>query len=305
MFYPKVFIIILHWNGWPDTLDCLGSLKKIDYPNYEVVIVDNGSTDDSLEHLKDFSVNRNQENLGFAGGNNVGIKHALEKGADYVLLLNNDTILHPKFLKELVKVGENNKKIGILGPTIYFHNKPRIWFAGGKINKILTKGTHLGYAQWGKSDFPHLDGGSWTSNIYREVDYITGCCFLIKGEVIEKIGLMNEDYFLYYEDADWCLRARNKGFKCVLVPKAKIWHKCSRSAQEGSSSYIYYHSRNGLMLAQRNGSFFIRLAAYLQSFWILSKQVIKLAMPSKRVWAKAVIRGIGDFYIGKVGKISN
>ncbi len=290
---PKVFIIILNWNGWRDTVECVESLKKIDYPNYKIVIVDNGSREKpALSEVEGLKVIYNKENLGFAGGNNVGIKYALEQGADYVLLLNNDTIVDKGFLKELVKVAETKSQIGILGPKIYFHDEPnRLWFAGGKINKILTKGTHINYGRIDKRN-----GNP------RIVDYITGCAIFVKREVIKKIGPMNEDYFLYYEDADWCLRARNKGFKCVLAPKAKIWHKCSRSAQEGSPSYIYYHSRNGLMLARYNGSLFIRLAAYLQSFWILGKQIIKLAIPSKRIWARAVTRGIWDFYRGRVGK---
>jgi len=298
---PKVFIIILNWNGWRDTIECIESLKKLNYPNYEVVIVDNGSTDESPQILPQkfpkIKLIETGKNLGFAGGNNVGIKYALEKSADYILLLNNDALVDSGFLKESVRVGESDQKIGILGPKIYFYdtetNKKtnKIWFAGGKINKILTKGTHINYGQIDKYD-----------GRLRTVDYITGCAILVKREVIKKIGPMNEDYFLYYEDADWCLRARKRGFKCVLVPKAKIWHKCSRSAQEGSPSYIYYHSRNGLMLARYNGSLFIRLAAYLQSLWILAKQIIKLAIPSKRIWARAVIRGIMDFYRGRVGK---
>lgn len=294
---PRVFIIILNWNGWRDTIECMESLKKLDYPNYEIVIVDNGSTDESPQILPQkfpkIKLIETGKNLGFAGGNNVGIKYALEQGANYVMLLNNDTIVDKNFLKELIKVAETKSQIGILGPKIYFHDEPnRLWFGGGKINKILTRGTHINYGK--------IDKNGKNPKI---VDYITGCCLLAKREVIEKTGLMNGDYFLYYEDADWCLGARKKGFKCVLVPKAKIWHKCSRSAQEGSPSYIYYHSRNGLMLARYNGSFFIHLAAYLQSFWILAKQIIKLAIPSKRVWAKAVIRGIWDFYRSKVGQL--
>lgn len=298
---PKVFIIILNWNGWRDTTDCVESLKKIDYSNYEVVIVDNGSTDESPQILPqkfpEIKFIETGKNLGFAGGNNVGIKYVLEHDADYVLLLNNDTLVDQDFLKELVRVGESDQKIEILGPKIYFYdtetNKKtnKIWFAGGKINKILTKGTHINYGKIDKND-----------EIPKTIDYITGCAMLIKRKVIEKIGLMNEDYFLYYEDADWCLRARKAKFKCVLVPKAKIWHKCSKSAIEGSPPYIYYHSRNGLMLAKYNGSLFVQMGAYLQSLWILAKQIIKLAIPSKRIWARAVIRGIIDFYRGKIGK---
>ena len=300
---PKVFIIILNWNGCSDTIECIKSLKEIDYLNYEIIVVDNGSKEKlALNETEGLKIIYNKENLGFAGGNNVGVKYALEQNADYILLLNNDTLTDQVFLKEMVRVGESEQEIGILGPKIYFYdtetNKKtnKIWFAGGKINKIFTRGIHIGHNQ--------EDKGQYDKNNYYQVDYITGCCLLIKRKVIEKIGLINKDYFLYYEDADWCLRARREGFKCVLASKAKIWHKCSKSAVEGSPSYIYYHSRNGLMLAKYNGSTLILLAAYLQSIWILGKQVIKLAIPSKRIWAKAVIKGIMDFYKGRIGKIN-
>ncbi|OGZ32266.1 MAG: hypothetical protein A2646_01595 [Candidatus Portnoybacteria bacterium RIFCSPHIGHO2_02_FULL_39_12] len=296
---PKVFIIILHWNNLADTLECLESLEKIDYPNYQVVVIDNGSSKkfpiSNFQFPIKLEVIYNEENLGFAGGNNVGIKYALKQGADYVLLLNNDTVVDEEFLKELVKAGESDKKIGLLGSKIYFYDEPkRIWFAGGKISPFLIKGAHLGLNE--------IDNGQY--NRIRNVDYITGCCLLIKRKAIEKIGLLDEDYFLYYEDADWSWRAQKAGYQCVFAPQAKIWHKCSRGAQEGSPSYIYYHLRNSLLLIQKNGSFFMRLNAYLMSFGIITKQIIKLIfLPKKRVWAKYILLGIRDFYLGKRGKI--
>jgi hypothetical protein len=279
---PKIFIIILHYQNWDDTNECLNSLKKLDYDNFETIVIDN-----------------DKENRGFAGGNNLGIRQALEKGADYILLLNNDTIINqPDFLKKLVKAGERNKKtlptgrqVGILGPVIYEHRTDKIHFAGGKINWLYTKGRHI------------------TRNSEQRTvntDYITGCCLLIKREVIEKIGLMPEDYFLYFEDVEWCLKARRKGFECLVVPESKIWHKVSSQAQQGSFSYIYYHTRNGLLLAKRNAPFFIKILAYFWSFLVYLKQVVKLIfLPSKKVWARAIMRGIGDFYKGKFGKYEN
>ena len=299
---PKVFIIILNWNGWKDTVECLESLKKIDYPNYQIVLVDNGSTDESVLQLEKFCLEKIKflflnSNLGFAGGNNVGIKHALENQADYILLLNNDTTVEPDFLTQLIKTAESDKKIGMLGPKINFYDhKDRIWFLGGKINRLLNKGTHLYYDQ--------IDSVENLPNELFEVDYFTGCALLIKKEVIEKIGLMWDGYFLYYEDTEWNLKAKKNGWRIIVAPKAKIYHKASRSTKEGSFSYIYYHARNGLYLAKRNGSFLIRFCAYLNSFWILIKQIIKfIFIPKKRIWAKAVMKGIGDFYLGRTGKL--
>jgi GT2 family glycosyltransferase len=265
--FPKVFIIVLHYQNWDDTNECLDSLKKIDYDNFEIMVIDN-----------------DKENQGFAKGNNIGIKQALEKKADYILLLNNDTIVDPDFLKKLVEAGESGKQFGILGPVIYKYPTNEIHFDGGKINRLYTKGMH----QTGATD------------------YITGACMLIKREVIEKIGLMDEDYFLYFEDVDWCLRARRAGYKCVVVPTSKIWHKVSSSAKENSFSYIYYHTRNGFLMAKKNAPFPIKILAYLNSFLIYIKQVIKLIIfPSKKIWAQAIKRGINDFYRRKVGKLES
>jgi len=258
---PKVFIIVLHYKNWKDTKGCLKSLKKIDYDNFKVLVVDN-----------------DKENRGFAGGNNIGIKKALKEKVDYVLLLNNDTVVEPIFLKELVKIGESNEKNGILGPI------------GGKINWLYTKGKHINNLKLKIKNLKLI-----------ETDYISGVCMLVKRSVIEKIGLMPEDYFLYFEDVDWCLRARKIGYKCVLVPKAKIWHKVSSSAKAGSFSYIYYHLRNGLLLAKRHAPFFIKILAYFVSFLVYLKQLIK--PPSK--WTKAIKLGIRDFYKGRFGKYEN
>lgn len=273
---PKVFIIVLHYKNWKDTRECLKSLEKINYDNFEIEVPDN-----------------DKKNLGFAGGNNVGIKHALDCNADYVLLLNNDTITEPNFLKELIKAGESDNKIGILGPLIYEYPSKKIHFAGGKINWLYTKGTHIREIRNGKQEI-------------KETDYITGCCMLIKRKVIEKIGLMPEKYFLYFEDVEWCLKAQKQGFKCVVVVKSKIWHKVSQATSEGSFSYIYYHTRNGLLLSKRNAPFFIKNLTYLNSFLIYLKQIIKLIIfPKRKNWSKAIMKGIDDFYKGNFGKYEN
>ncbi len=247
---PKVFIIVLHYKNWEDTNKCLASLKKIDYDDFETIVIDN-----------------DKKNLGFAGGNNIGIKQALKNGADYVLLLNNDTVVEPNFLKKLVEVGERDEKAGILGPI------------GGKINWFYTKGIH----------------------VTKNNDYISGVCMLVKREVIEKIGLMPKNYFLYFEDVDWCLRARKAGYKCVLVPSSKIWHKVSSSTKAESFSYIYYHTRNGLLLVKRHAPFFIKILAYFVSFLVYFKQLIK----SSSKWTKAIKLGIKDFYKGRFGNYEN
>lgn len=296
---PKmVYIIVLNWNGKTDTIECIRSLKEITYDNYKIVIIDNASVDGSVAEIKklfpDIKIIENKENLGFAGGNNVGIDYAMDNSADYVLLLNNDTIVDKSFLSELMKVGESDPNIGLLGPKTFFHGEPkRIWFAGGKVNWMRNSGSHIGIDE--------IDLGQYDK--VRDADYLTGCCLLIKKAVIGKIGKLSEDYFLYYEDTDFCLRAENSGYRCVFVPESKILHKISRSTKPGSSSYIYYHTRNGLMLAKRNGSLLNRVLIYPYCLFLFFKQIIKiLFMPQKRNWAFAVIRGEKDFILGKMGK---
>lgn len=359
---PKVFIIILNWNGWRDTIECLESLKELDYENFRIIVVDNGSTDESIQKLEEyrrkptgaaslwspelargnpqqaeesnnltrFRVYSNESNLGFAGGNNVGIKEGLLRGVDYILLLNNDTVVDKNFLKTLVRAGDSDKKIGILGPIVYFFDEPEeIWFAGGRINWIRTRGTHIDYKKpaeiYPSSEARQLPGriekpenknarvlgppsplpvkvkGRSNNKI---VDYISGCCLLIKKEVIDQIGLMDEDYFLYYEDTDWCLRGKKVGYQCVLAPSAKIYHKVSQSVAKLSSlNYIYYHTRNGLRMAWRMNGWPKRIVLLVWLSWLFFKQLIKLVICYRKDWARAVIRGIWDFGRGRFGKI--
>jgi len=296
----KVYIVVLNWNGKEDTLECLKSLRITSYDNYRVILVDNGSEDDSVvavkENFPEVEVVETGKNLGFAGGNNVGIEYAMGKGADYVYLINNDTTVDPDYLKELVAVAEADPKVGAVGSKICYHSEPdRIWFAGGKINWLKNKGEHIGLDE--------IDKGQYDET--GEVGYLTGCSLLLKREVVEKIGVLEDDYFLYYEDADYSQRVKNAGYKVMYAPKSKIYHKVSRSTKPGSASYVYYHVRNGLVNARRNGSVPVKIAIYFFAAYLFLKQLIKIAFfPQKREWAKAVIRGEKDFLIGRMGKIN-
>jgi GT2 family glycosyltransferase len=290
----KVHIILLNWNNEEDTLECIESLEEINYGNYKIIIVDNGSETKSVLKIEkkypEMKIIKNKENLGFAGGNNVGIKYAIEDGADYVLLLNNDTTVEEDFLEKLVEAGELDKENGLLGSKTNYHSEQnRIWFAGGKVSWMKNKGTHIGLDE--------IDQGQYDK--IKEVDYLTGCCLLVKREVIEKIGVLEEDYFLYYEDTDFSLRAKNTGYKIMYIPKSKIYHKISRSTKPGSSSYIYYHTRNGLVMTKRNGSLLNKIILGPHCIFLFLKQIIKIIfIPQKRNWAFAVL-GIRGFERGK------
>jgi len=264
---PKVSIIILNWNGLKDTIECLESLKKITYPNYEVIVVDNASKGNDADILeekyKDYiRVIRNKENLGFAGGNNVAIRQVLkEEKSDYILLLNNDTIVESSFLDELLKVAEGNLKVGILGPKIYFYDfkgeKNIIQSAGARINLWLGRFNGIGYRQLDKGQF----------NKISEVDYVGGSCILARTKVIKKIGLLNEKYFLYFEETDWCFRVKQAGYLILYVPESKIWHKQGASVKKVSGIEIYYNTRN-LFYFERKFANPCQLLFFLEYYFI-------------------------------------
>jgi len=302
-----VWIIILNWNGWQDTIECLQSLKKITDPKVRILVVDNASTDESLaklhqfqktSHAPEFELLESQENLGFAGGMNLGIIHAMTENPDWLLLLNNDTVVEPTFLTTLLEAAKTDPKIVILNPKILLKGKPEyFWFAGGKLDKLLTKGSHVGLGE--------QDTGQYDIPPVRDTDYSTGGCLLVRRSVIDKIGLLPEEYFVYYEDTEWSLRAERAGFRCVVVPKAKIWHAGAASSKEFSESYIRYHVRNGLLLNRRMGNPMQVVKAYFLSLLRAGKQLIKLLHehPQERIWAKTVLLGICDAWLGKTGKI--
>jgi hypothetical protein len=222
---PAVFIVVLTWNGKDLTLDCLESLEKLDYPRLYIIVVDNGSTDGTAEAVKGrygdrVDLVRNDANLGFAGGNNVGIDHALRQGADFVLLLNNDTVVDPDLVGNLLAAMLPSPRIGITGPKIYFHDSPdRIWFAGGEVHLCKGITRHRGIRE--------KDRGQYDEPI--ETDFITGCAMMVKREVFSAIGKLDESYPAYFEDTDFCMRARRAGFLVVYAPGGRVWHKVSRS----------------------------------------------------------------------------
>jgi len=304
----KISIIILNWNGWPDTLECLDSLSKITYSNYDVIVIDNNSTNDSAEKIKNWIANKksainynliiNSYNAGFAGGNNLGIECAVKNKSDYILLLNNDTLVDPGFLEKLAKTGESDRSFGIIGPKIYYEtDKNRIWFGGGYFS-WLGGGRHL--------DFNKIDGNPLDETI-KEVDFITGCALLIKREVVEKIGLMNEDFFIYYEDTEWSLRARKYGYKIIYAPVSHIWHKVSRSVKPKTNPTVhYYHIRNALLLSKLHAPKIILEFIYIWSAIKYFKQIVKIVFfPEKKEIAEMIMAGIEDFYAGKFGLYKN
>lgn len=222
---PLVYIVLVNWNGREVTLDCLASLSAILYSNFRILVVDNASTDGSVEAIRErypwVEILAMAENLRYAGGNNAGIRHAMAHGANLLLLLNNDTTVETRFLNTLVARLNRDATIGMVAPMIYYFDEPdRIWFAGGAISMWTGTMRHLGIRE--------KDTGQY--GITRRIDYATGCCILTRREVIERAGMLDETYYMYSEDADWSMRVRRAGFSIVFEPQAKVWHKLSVSA---------------------------------------------------------------------------
>lgn len=293
---PQVAIIILNWNGWQDTVECLDSLYQIDYPNYLVIIIDNGSQNESVRMLREYAqgitrasaglskhrtpdtskvlieckkdsvslndvtdkrwlnapsskkmlIIANERNEGFAEGSNLGMRTALTGEPDYVLLLNNDTVVDKRFLGELVQVAEDNRKAGFVGPKVYYSNfngrRDVINFAGGKLDVIRGRTHHIGGNE--------IDKGQY--NDTTTVDYVEGSCMLVRKDVIREVGMLNPLYSSYWEDVDWCIRAKKRGYISFFAAKAKIWHKISSSDAEQTKQY--YVARNRFWFLRENAS---------------------------------------------------
>lgn len=222
---PRIDVITLTWNQQQDTLDCLASLSRLTYPNHRIIVVDNGSTDGTVEAVRAqypaVTLIVNDRNLGFQGGFNAGIRRALASGADYVFVMNNDTTVQADILDELIKYAAP-ADVGLVSPKIYYFAEPdRIWTVGGRRHPITFEMTHKGDGQ--------LDRGQWDQVIER--DYLIGCALLMKRSLLETVGLFDTGYHpIYYEDADMCVRAQQAGYRLLLVPSARMWHKVSRSS---------------------------------------------------------------------------
>ncbi len=221
----SIAIIVLNWNGRDLTLDCLRSLEAVTTPNVRTIVVDNASTDGSADAVRQRYGSRvtlieNAQNLGFAAGNNVGIRKALDDGANFILLLNNDTVVAPDFVEHLLKPMLTTPDIGITAPKIYYAEpKNQIWFAGGELSMWRGIAKHTGIRE--------TDRGQYDTE--HDIDYATGCAFLVRGSVIEKIGDLDPGYRAYFEDADFCVRARRAGFRIRYMPAAHVWHRISAS----------------------------------------------------------------------------
>ncbi|MDP4089618.1 MAG: glycosyltransferase family 2 protein [Bacillota bacterium] len=246
---PLVYIIILNFNSFDETLRCIDSVRDVEYENYKVVVIDNNSQDGSVDILKkragDFILIENSDNLGYARGNNVGIQYGISNGAEYICVLNNDVEVKKDFLNIIIDYMEKNRKVGICGPCICdFENRTKIQSMGANINLF----TGLAMAKKKNKPYESVNGKTY------EVDYLGGACFVARKEVFDNIGFIPELYFLFYEETEFCLTAKRAGYKLICLKDSLIYHKRSATISKYKGLSYYFLNRNRIIFMRRNAA---------------------------------------------------
>ncbi len=301
---PEVCVIILNWNNPKDTLECINSVNKLDYENINLIVVDNGSTDDSKKIIQNnfqkIALIESQTNLGYAGGNNLALKSELSKKSRYFLILNNDVILAQDAISHLVSAILSETNTGFATPMVLEYDKPdRIFSLGGMIDwkRAETIRLHAG-EQVNKQD--------WRS---EDVDFASGSALFFDRRVIDTVGMMDESYFLYFEETDWCIRARKAGISIVTVPDSKVWHKVSATIGQQSPITAYFFTRNEILFIKRNFESWKRI-------WMISRCLFRGVRTSlaytilpknrnKNLHRNAILLGLRDGFLDNSGNLSN
>ncbi len=276
----KVAVVILNYKLRDLVLNCIKSVEQSTYKNKITIVVDNNSNDGLSEKLqvsKDLIFIQNKENSGYTGGNNLGIKEALKQNADYVLILNPDTTVDENAIEILI---QKSQKLAaqIVCPKIYFSDSNKIWFAGGVLDLNNVLGSNRGVNEEDKGQF----------NKDEEMELVTGACMMVQKDVFAKIGLFDERYFLYYEDTDFCFRARKKGFKIMYIPEAVVYHKNAQATELGSPLQDYFITRNRMLFASK----FLSLRT---KFALIREAIRNYRIPARR-------KALKDYLIGTFGK---
>lgn len=301
---PRVAVVVLNWNRGADTIECLQSVVRMDAHDFFPVLVDNGSTDTSLREIRaqfpDIAVVENQENLGFAEGNNRGIQQALSLGADFVLILNNDVVADEALVRHLLDAAEAHPEAGVFGARVYEYASPEVIQYGGAEwqNKI---GYFSIIDQQGTADDSTVEGVTPTP-------WACGCAFLARAEVFAEIGLLDPRFYLLWEEIDWCYRARNGGFEVMLVPEAKVWHKGSQSFGGGQFGplWSYYHWRNRMLWVEREFGLWKRWYFYGRAVLPQVRHRVLSAISPRRAperckVARAELLGLAHYFLRRFG----
>jgi GT2 family glycosyltransferase len=294
---PRVSIIIVHWDDFENTYACLKSVSELRYTPIDVIIVDNNSLDFSFDDAKKLlptsKIIKSERNLGYAGGNNLGMKYAAENGADYIWILNNDVIVESESLSLLVNAAQSNTNVGLLGPKVMIKEIPeKILTVGGFIQED-GQIYHLGMGQHDKNQFSTV----------QDRDYLSGCALMASVELLDKIGFLDEDYFLYHEDIDLCYRTKLGGFKILFIPDAKVWHPDTRKRDENSTIVNYYLSRNSLLFLKKHK---FGIYAIVRLMFRYIRRIGSWSLHPKWKYKKGIrnylVLALFDFLIGNFGK---
>lgn len=294
---PEINIIILNWNKADETLRCLDSLHKAKLHDTEIVVVDNGSNDNSVSSIRSAFANvtviETGTNLGYAEGNNTGIRYSLTKGAKFLFVLNNDTRVAPDALDCLLKTAKQNPQSAFFGPKILHLPQPDLIQSAGIRLDYFWRSHLLGMNE--------ADGQSDDNPV--PVSCVSGAALFIRSEALAAIGLLDPDFYLYREDIDWCLRAQQKGYQILYVPGARIWHASHADAGEKQAMITYYMTRNSLLLLQKHRAGWVRSSGLLLRFLLTALSwSIRPKWRNKRPERNALMRGVKDFYSRRFGQ---
>jgi len=295
--HPKVAIILLNWNSFDHSSNCIESLQLCDYPNFEIIVVDNGSIDGSGNLLKakfpDIILIASATNEGFAAGNNRGFSYAIENQFTYAMMLNNDVFVEPNFISKLINYMESHPETGAIQPKIFFnHDRKKIWNGGSYF---------LSWLGWTYSKRYMRRAGVLQSQ-FQQVEWITGCAFLTKTSILQEVGLLEEAFFIYYEDVDLSFRIRSKGYQLTFHPESIIYHiagssnKAKVKGKEGYSSPIvhYLNSRNHIWILKKWTKWYQWPSTLVILFLYYLSIMFYFALRWRRTKLKSVLRGILD-----------
>jgi GT2 family glycosyltransferase len=294
-----VAVVVLCWNGRDDTIECLESLRRMGWPRLTVIAVDNGSTDGTLDAIHarfpEVVTIRSDENVGFAEGNNIGLREALRADVDYALLLNNDTVADERLVEALVAEAERRPDAGALCPLIRYLDPPDlIWYAGARFDPhAVHNGRHTGYGE--------RDVGQYHS--VREIGRATGAAMLVPRDVIERVGYLDGRLFLQVEDVEWSLRMRGAGYRILFVPEGIVWHHVSvASGGERAPDTAYYEIRNTLFVSSTHAPMGV-LAGLKRELGILAVHLFHARLAPRPLQnARAILAGWRDYRAGRLGR---
>lgn len=295
---PPVMAIVTSWNRREKLLSCVGSLLRSDHPNLEIVVVDNASADDSVSALRNTSptvvVLENESNLGFTGGVNRGLRFAADAGARYAFVLNDDAEVDPECIRLLVETAETHDA-AVVGPSVYFADRRDVfWSAGGRLDGADGMATLIGCGEVDRGQFGHG---------VHAVDFVGGCAFLVRLDVVATVGLLDERFFAYYEEVEWSVRARRDRHRILYEPRARAWHDVRLEEQARSQRHCYYMTRNRLLYMKLTGA----------PWWARGRVVVGEHLRTVIAWTlrsrwrdrrhqrRFLMRGVVDYYLGRFG----